>query len=89
MQHTDQAHRQAQENPETLTDANACSVQRSYSPVGCMESVGSEGLEPWESYVSMARPDWVKWVNTICPTAERMEELRQKGILNPTKAIDL
>lgn len=44
MQHTDQAHQQAQKNPETLAEANACSVQRPCSPVGCMGDVEGEGL---------------------------------------------
>jgi len=41
---TDQAHRQAQKNPETPTEADACSVLRPCSPVGCMEGVEVEGL---------------------------------------------
>jgi hypothetical protein len=40
----DQAHRQASENPETLTSANACSVLRPCSPVDNMESVEEAGL---------------------------------------------
>jgi len=33
-----------EQNPETPTEANACSVLRPCSPVGCMEGVEGEGL---------------------------------------------
>jgi len=51
MSHNAQAHRQASENSETPTSANACSAQRSCSPVGCMEGVEVEGLGKVEALI--------------------------------------
>lgn len=55
----DQVHQQAQKKTETPTEADACSVLRTCSPVGCMEVVGNEGLGMF-AYIGYTMPETLK-----------------------------